>query len=330
MERILSKEEIAELLAAVQDGEIETDPEGDEQPAKVAAAAQKSVSRLDLLRMQNSGRGRFQNIDILLDMFARNYGMSLTNRLQTSVSVKRADMETEEYESFLNKAPKNGLIGVIRMDPLKAGGLVLFDEQLSFSMLEMMLGGTTGGKFTIFDRMMTAIEINVVKGIIADTCPDLQKAFAPVEKLECSLVRVEVNPRMVSIVPPDAALHITTFSVTVDNLKGKMTLAIPHTTLDPLREKLKERTLGTPGRRETLWAQRIGEEVGETSVTVSAHLGDVELMVREILNFEVGDIIDLGCDPNSPLKIFVEDKHKFLALPGLQSSHKAVRIKGKV
>jgi flagellar motor switch protein FliM len=53
-------------------------------------------------------------------------------------------------------------------------------------------------------------------------------------------------------------------------------------------------------------------------------------MVREILNFEVGDIIDLGCDPNSPLKIFVEDKHKFLALPGLQSGHKAVRIKGRV
>lgn len=329
MERILSKEEIAELLAAVQDGEIETEPDSEQEPTRVAAATEKSVSRLDLLRLQNSGRGRFQNIDILLDMFARNYGMSLTNRLQTSVSVKRSSMETEEYEAFLNKLPKNGLIGVVRMDPLKAGGLVLFDEQLSYSMLEMMLGGNTNGKFTIFDRMMTAIEMNVLKGIISDTCPDLQKAFAPIEQLECSLLRVEVNPRMVSIVPPDAALHITKFTIAVDNLKGKMTLAIPHTTLDPLREKLKDRTIGTPGRRETLWAQRIGEEVGETAVNVSAHLGDVELMVREILNFEVGDIIDLGCDPNSPLKVFVEDKQKFSALPGLRNGHKAVRITDK-
>ncbi len=324
MERILSKEEIAELLAAVQEGEIEAEPEeeqGYERP-------EKKVSRLDLMRLQNSGRWRFQNIDILLDTFARNYGMSLTNRLQTSVTVKRVDMETQEFEPFLGNLPKNGLIGIVRMDPLKAGGLLIFDDQLSYSLLEMMLGGTTQGKFTVFQRGMTAIEINVIKSIIADACPDLKKAFAPIEKIDCSLLKVEVNPRLVSIVPPDAALHVTRFTVAVDNLQGKLTLVIPHTTLDPLREKLKETTLA-PSRRDTIWTARVQEEVGETKVAVSANLGDVNLLVRDILNFQVGDIIDLGCDPNTPLRVFVEDKQKFFALPGLRNGNKAIRITSK-
>ncbi|KIH77559.1 flagellar motor switch protein FliM [Geoalkalibacter ferrihydriticus] len=327
MERILTKEEIAELLSAVNEGEIDTEEFGGE----IDLPERGEPSRLDLLRLQDSGRWRFQNIDILLDGFARNYGMSLTNRLQSSVSVKRNDLETVEFETFLNNLPKNGLIGILRLDPLKAGGLLILDDQLSFSLLELMLGGTTRNKFTIFERAMTAIEINVIKGIIADACPDLKKAFAPLENLDCSLVKVETNPRLVTIVPPDSAMLVTRLTVRVDNLQGKLTLAIPHATLDPLREKLKESALGSGGgRRESLWSRRLQEEMGETEVTLAASLGKVTLSVRDILNFQVGDIIDLGCEPHSPLQIHVEERPKFAGLPGVKNGKKAVRITGQM
>ncbi len=321
MERILSKDEISELLAAVREGEIETEPEFDaiDEP-------EVETSRLDLVRAQSAGRGRFQNIDIVFDTFARNYGMSLTNRMQTSVSVKREEMETQEYESFLNKLPKNGLIGVARLDPLKAGGLMIFDAELSFSLLEMVLGGTSGGKFTIFERAMTAIEMSVVRGVIADVCPDLRKALAPLEKVDVSLIKVETNPRLVNIVTPDAPILVTRFTVAIDNFSGTMTLAIPHATLEPLREKLKESMLGGGGQRDGLWASRMHQELGETEMEVSACLGNINLLVRDILNFEVGDVIDLGCDPNTPLSVHVESKPKFYALPGLKNGKKAVRL----
>ncbi|WP_305045773.1 flagellar motor switch protein FliM [Geoalkalibacter sp.] len=326
MERILTKEEIAELLSAVQEGEIELEALGDDE--LVAPERAGEATRLDLLRLQDSGRWRFQNIDIILDAFARNYGISLTNRLQSSVTVKRNDIETREFETFLNDLPKNGLIGIVRLDPLKNGGLLIFDDQLSYSLLELMLGGTSRGKFTIFQRPMTAIEINVIKGIIAAACPDLKKAFAPLETLESALVKVENNPRLVTIVPPDAAMLITRFTVTVDNLQGRLTLAIPHASLDPLREKLKEGVLGGAGRRETLWTRRLQEEVSNTEVTLAATLGKVSLRVRDILNFQVGDIIDLGCEPSAPLHLLVEERAKFQALPGVKNGKKAVRITG--
>lgn len=322
MERILSKEEISELLAAVREGEIETDPEFDE-----IDEPQVETRSLDLVRAQSAGRGRFQNIDIVFDTFARNYGMSLTNRMQTSVSVKREDIETQEYEAFLNKMPKNGLIGIARIDPLKAGGLLIFDAELSFSLLEMVLGGSGGGKFTVFERAMTAIEMSVVRGVIADVCPDLRKALAPLEKVDVSLLKIETNPRLVNIVTPDAPLLVTRFTVAMDNFSGTLTLAIPHATLEPLRDKLKEGMLGGGGgQRDGLWAERLQQELGETEVEVSANLGDIQLLVRDILNFQAGDIIDLGCDPNSPLRVQVESKSKFFALPGLKNGKKAVRL----
>ena len=321
MERILSKEEISELLAAVREGEIETETEFDEiDEPKVETRS------LDLVRAQSAGRGRFQNIDIVFDTFARNYGMSLTNRMQTSVSIKREDIETQEYETFLNKLPKNGLIGIARIDPLKAGGLLIFDAELSFSLLEMVLGGTGGGKFTVFERAMTAIEMSVVRGVIADACPDLRIAITPLEKVDVSLIKIETNPRLVNIVTPDAPVLVTRFTVAIDNFSGTMTLAIPHATLEPLRDKLKESMLGGGGQRDGLWASRLRQELGETEVEVSASLGDIKLLVRDILNFQVGDIIDLGCDPNTPLRVQVESNSKFFALPGLKNGKKAVRL----
>lgn len=327
MERILSKEEIAELLSAVSEGEIESDDGPIEFDPHVGTG---EVGRLDLLHMQDTGRWRFQNIDIIFDAFARNYGISLTNRLQASAVVRRGELETAEFQNFLNHLPKNGLIGILRLDPLKAGALLIFDDQLSFSLLERMLGGTALSKFTIFERAMTAIEINVLKGLIADACPELKKAFAPLETLESSLVKVETSPRMVTIVPPDAPMLVTRFKVMVDNLQGQMTLAIPHVTLDPLREKFKENALGNSSRRDSLWSGRLNEELVQTQVTVAATLGNVMLRVRDILNFQVGDVIDLESDPSAPLQIIVEGRPKFQATPGLRNGKKAARITKKI
>jgi flagellar motor switch protein FliM len=157
----------------------------------------------------------------------------------------------------------------------------------------------------------------------------LKKAFAPLETLDSSLVKVETSPRMVTIVSPDAAMLVTRFKVTVENLQGQMTLAIPHATLDPLREKFKESAMGTSSRRDGLWSGRLRDELEQTEVTVSATLGNVRLQVRDILNFQVGDIIDLESDPATPLQILVEGRCKFQALAGLRNGKKAARIISK-
>jgi flagellar motor switch protein FliM len=62
------------------------------------------------------------------------------------------------------------------------------------------------------------------------------------------------------------------------------------------------------------------------SVGLSARLATVELTVRDILNFQAGDVVALDCDPDQSLEILVEDKPKFYGTTGLLKGRKAVRL----
>ncbi len=325
MERILSKEEIAELLSAVQQGDLEVESE----PAAVAEVKEREVSRLDLVRVQGAGRWRVANLDIILDAFARNYGISLTNRLQRSVSVKRTALDSQEFDPLLQQLSGKGAIAIIRLDPLRWGGLITFDEGLAFPLVEILLGGGEE-RARIPDRAMTAIEMNVLRGVLNDACLDLAKAFRPLETLEASLAKVENNPRLVNIVPPEAPVLVVRFTVTVNSLAGKMTLVIPQASLEPLRDKLREGVTPFAQSRGGAWKDHLQGELPDMEVEVAARMGVIRLQVRDILNFQVGDIIDLGCDPADPLQVLVEGIPKFQAQAGARKGKKAIRLTGKI
>jgi flagellar motor switch protein FliM len=324
VERILSKDEIAELLSAVRHGEIELEQESAESEEK------PQPTRLDLIRIQGQGRWRVANFDIILDSYARNLGFSLTNRLQRSVSVKRTSINTMEFEPYLQQVSSRGSIAIIRLDPLRYGGLITFSEKISFALVEILLGGASDGQLTVPNRVMTAIEINVVKGAIADACLDLEKAFQPLETLQASLVKVVSNPRLVSIVPPEAAVMVAEFEVTVNTLKGTIGLVIPLASLEPLRDKLREEGMFMSSARGSAWSAQIHNEIEEMSVGLAAQLGSVTLSVREILNFEVGDVIELGFPPGSPLTVLVENKPKLEGHAGIRKGNKAIRVTNRI
>ena len=102
VERILTKEEIDELLSAISTGEIDTDS----TPA--LHEPDNSVTRLDLIQA-SKGTDRWQNtnFDIISDTFARNYGISLTNKLERYVTITRESIYSIQFDSFLKKINNN-------------------------------------------------------------------------------------------------------------------------------------------------------------------------------------------------------------------------------
>lgn len=320
MERILSKEEISELLSAVKEGEVETGsgPAGND--------GARTVARLDLVRLPGPSHWKIPNLDIVLEAFARHFAASLTNRLQRSVIIKLAEIESGEFERILTKLTPYGAIGILSLEPFKSGGLLVFDERLAFVMLEMQLGGTAEGKAITLDRTLTTIEINILSAIIGDCCPDLQKAFSAIEPVHVELLKVENNPRLVNIVEPDTGVLAAGFTVDIDEFSGPMTLVIPHVSLEPMRERLRDTILSLSFQRSDGWSERLQQGVGRLHSTVAGQVAEVRLRLRDILNFQVGDVIEFGGPRNSQVKVLVEGRHKFNGVVGVRNGGKAVRI----
>ncbi len=321
MERILSKEEISDLLSAVRHGDIEVDSETDSGPGG------REVTRLDLGRSGQANR-RLANFDLILDAFARNYQMSLSSRLQQSVAVKRRAIEDLEFDLFLQQQSGRGTIGVLRLDPLRWGGILACDEQLAFTMVEILLGGSIESGSAVPSRGMTPIEVNITRGVIGDACADLNKAFHSLQPLESALARIESNPRLVNIIPPEAMVLVARFDVTIGPRTGKLALVIPHASLDPLREKLRQGAGPLQESGSNAWSGHLRSELVELETSIAAQMTTINLKVRDILNFQIGDVIELDCDQSTPLKVLIEGKTKFTALCGVRKGRKAIRLKG--
>lgn len=321
MERILSKEEIAELLSAVRDGSLASELEEPQAPEK----RPRRVNSFSLVQSKGQGGFRLPNFDILLDSFGRNISFSISNRVQRAVSVLRENIRMIDFETLLLECQKHEVLAILGLDPLKRNGLLIFDAPLAFSQVEIMLGGTTELlKGKIPERPLTAIELNILRQVFHESCFELNKAFSSVEELASNLVRVETNPRLVNIVPADTDMMVATFNVKIDKVGGKMHLVMPYASLDPLREKLKSE-LGMTGSGGQ-WIGYLSTELQQIPVTVMAQLAQISLSVRDILDLRVGDILPLDVALDSPVRLLVEGKAKFSALAGLRDGKKAVRV----
>ncbi len=323
MEAILNKQEIAELLLAIQNGEVAMTSEEESRQQQLDRAADS----VNLFKMTGGDREatRVPNFDIIVDSFARDYATTLTNQLQRTFTIHRLDLEIMEYQQFLASFSNSGAIGVFEMPPLPTGSMVIFDTRLSFSILEIMLGAAIDISSPAIERRLTTLEVNIIKSTMAEVCEDLDKAFSQVVECRTTMLKLENNTRMVSICEPEAEVEVVTLAVRLREEIGHIHLIFPLTTLDPLRAQLKE-LLKINIRHTSNWREVFIDHMQQLELHLTARSGTIEMDVRQILGLKVGDIIELGYDPNSPLEILVENRQKFTAVPGTHGGSKAISI----
>ncbi len=324
MEPILSRQEIADLLSAIKEGQVSTEAAAPEQAAKFTNA-----DTINLLHManKNSCQLRIPNLDIILDAFAQNYSISLTNQLQRTFNISRISIDCTIFNEFMAAQKDSGAIGVLSLDPLKHGCLFILDQQLSFTMLEIMLGASSELDPLKLARKLTTIELNILKSVMSKACDDLSKALRPLIDLKSSLIKIESNSRLVSITDSDAEVVVGRFKIQIGNLSGELKLLFPVATLDPLKERLKD-LLSVRTSTFGEWSDQLIHELLEMSTTIIAQSGTITMPLSKVISFKQGDIIPLDYDPNSPLRVLIEDKLKFFARPGIHAGKRAISLTG--
>lgn len=327
MEPILSKKEIASLLTALREGTISLSDE----EAKFQELKKQNATPVNLFNQTKFDREqvRIPNFDIIVDVFCRMYTTSLTNQLQRTFNIRRSSMETIKFEEFMASQGNSGAIGVFDLKPLPTGALVIFDPHLSFSILEIMLGAAIDIESPMLERRLTTLELNILKSPVTEICPDLSKAFAQLMKINPTMVKLENNARLISIAKPDEEVIVATLQVVIRQEIGKIHMLFPITTLDPLREQLKE-LLKISSQKGSTWKDVFVSQIQRVPLEITAKSGEMTMTVRDILAMEVGDVLEINYDPNLPLQVLVEECHKFNAIAGTHNGNKAISLVGAV
>src|SRR5947208_1973009 len=102
MNQVLSQNEVDALLAAVSEGEVQT--EGGATQGS-GANSDSSVIVYDLTSQDRIIRGRMPQLDVIYEKFMRAFRVSLSSALRKIASLNHASTDFLKFGEFINTLP---------------------------------------------------------------------------------------------------------------------------------------------------------------------------------------------------------------------------------
>jgi flagellar motor switch protein FliM len=322
MSQILTQEEVDALLKGISDGEVETESHKEEDPSVAI--------RYDLSSQDRIIRGRMPTLEMTNEKFARMFRTTLSSMLRKVVSVTALSIDTIKYGDFLKTLPVPTSMHLFRIDPLRGNAVIVMESKVIFSLVDIVFGGSGKDAYKVEGREFTAIENNLIKKVVLSALLDLERAWKTLLDVRMAYQRSEVNPQFAHIVPLTDVVVVINFEMEMDYSSGIISLCIPYSTLEPIREKLRAGFQGDQLEVDKEWEKRLKEELMSSGLELVAQLGRTHLLTREVRDLKIGDIILLDQYASDPIDVYVEGMRKFKGFPGICRGNKALQIRNLI
>lgn len=306
-------------------------PRQDSTPFPTAVAAppkpKEKVTPYDFKRPERVGKEQMRSLQTMHEGFGRNFGAALSALLRSIVEVKLTSVDQLTYSEFVFSLENPTCFNLINAAPLEGQLILDINPSLLFPIIDRMLGGGATPSPTA-RRPLTDIELRLVGRITDLFLAEMRAAWENVISLELSVDRVESNPQLVQIVPPNEVVVLVSFELSLGAVRGMMNLCLPFNSIERIGAKLSANNWVSYGKRTPSpeGLQELSNRVGMAVVDVVVELAKTRITTRDLVDLRVGDIIDTEKDVSSPLLVVVEGKPKFEAEPGALKGRKAIRI----
>jgi flagellar motor switch protein FliM len=324
---VLSQAEVESLLSAMDSRE--SDVIADAATSRIRH--RDKISPYDFKRPERVGKEQMRSLQTMHEGFGRNFGASLSALLRTIVEVKLTSVDQLTYSEFVFSLENPTCFNLINAAPLE--GQLILDVNLSllFPIIDRLLGGGNDTS-TVVRRPLTEIELRLVARITDLFCKEMKHAWENVLELDLSIDRVESNPQLVQIVPPNEVVVLISFELSIGDSRGMMNFCIPFNAIERISARLSANSWVSYGKKlatpENI--KRISSQLSEALVEVVVDLAETNISTSDLIDLRVGDIIATEKDVERPLVVSVEGRPKFHAKPGAFKGRKAIEVVGLI
>ena len=257
----------------------------------------------------------------------RAFRVSLSSSLRKIASITLTSTEFLKFGEFINTLPLPTCMSVLRFGNLRGSALMVIESKLAYALVDSFFGGADRPYTKIDGKDFTPIELSIVRKVVELGIHDLENAWASVEKIGCSFVRTEVNPQFVGIVPPTDVVIASTFDVELENATGTISMVIPYSTIEPIKQKLSNGfQVESDQTDKKLWTAIIKEQLMDTHLDIKVSLGETEILLKDLMEMKTGDVIPLTQDATGELNVQVEGVSKFKGYYGNHHGTVAVQV----
>jgi flagellar motor switch protein FliM len=329
MSDILSQAEVESLLSSMDHG-----AGGENRPGAAARAIasgphkiREKVTPYDFKRPERVGKEQMRALQSLHEGFGRNFGAALSAMLRSIVEVKLTSVDQLTYSEFVFSLENPTCFNLLRAEPLEGNLILDINPSILYPIIDRLLGGGRESS-TLARRPLTEIELRLVARITGLFLHELKHAWENVLDLKLSVERVENNPQLVQIVPPNEVVVLISFELSVGDVRGMMNLCIPFNAIERVGHKLSSNSWVSYGKSgstaETV--RTLASRLHGSLVELVVRLADTKISTNDLVGLRVGDIITTDKDTRAPLVVCVEGVEKFAAKGGEFKGRKAIRI----
>ncbi len=319
MNQVLTQDEINSLLRGLSGNEIEEDDIERQEEGHDA-------KRFDLANQERIIRGRMPTMELIHDRFARAFRTQLAKFLGRTCFVNVGGIEMIKFGVFMKKLPLPSSLHIFRMSPLSGYALMVVSAPMVFGIVDSLFGGSGQGKVKIEGREYTPIENRLIGKIVMMALDVLRDAWAAVHPVDFLYVRSEFNPLAIAIVPPTDVVVIVTIEVELEQESTTLTICMPYSTIEPLRNKLSTGFQSTRLESDSGSTKRVETSIKRTIANLSVELAQGRISPRQFLELKKGDVITLDTNPSQEAIMTIEGTPKFYGYVGSYRGNRAIRI----
>ncbi len=326
---VLSQDEVESLLSAME-STSPTVSAAAEAPGAARAAATRSREKItpyDFKRPERVGKEQMRALQSLHEGFGRNFGAALSALLRSIIEVKLTSVDQLTYSEFVFSLENPTCFNLLKAEPLEGNLILDINPSILYPIVDRLLGG---GKETgpLARRPLTDIELRLVKRITDLFLVELKHAWSNVLELTLEVERVESNPQLVQIVPPNEVVVVISFELTISDLRGMINLCIPFNSIERIGSKLTANSWVAYGRSTASEKsiRQISHHLDGSLVGVVATLAETKISTADLIDLRVGDIITTEKDHRTPLIVNIEGVPKFQVSAGAVKGRKAIRV----
>jgi len=325
MSEILSQDEVDSLLDGLDSGEVESEKDAVKPDEPV-----EGIIAYDFTSQDKVVRARMPAFDVINERLSREVRATLSSLLQTNVDVSANPFDTLKFSEFVRSLPVPTSLHVFRMEPLRGHGLVVFESQLVYNLIDTFFGGEALGKARVEGREFTTIEEVMVKKAVVAVLKNMEASWTPIESVKISLIRSEMNPQFTAIVLPTDLVLVTRFEIELEQSAGNLVVCYPYSMIEPMRNKLSSGVQAETEEIDLNWRRMIREVILESEIEMKIQLGRTEITGERLLYMQKGDVIQLDSSASDPLVSYIDGLEKLTGYAGVQRGFQAFKVKDKI
>jgi len=285
-EAFLSQDEVDALLAGVTG-------EASAPPAVPVAQDGSGVRPYMLGSPDGVVRRRMQTLELINERFARYLREVLLTFMRRSADIMVGPVRIQPYADFERNQPVPANLNMVSLKPLRGTALFAFDPNLVFLVVDSLFGSDGRYHMRVEGRDFTQTEQRIIQRLLDLTLTSYMRSWQPVYPLDAEYLRAEMHTRFASIASANETVVVTTFRIEFGAIGGDLTICLPYTMIEPIRDVLMRPLQQSDSAVDQRWQQQLSRQVRDAQVELVAELGRIDTQLRHLTRLQPGDVLPL-------------------------------------